>query len=36
MWLKKVIKENYIFNNIILASKLRIIKVSPKYNMFIV
>ena len=33
---KKVIKENYIFNNIILASKLRIIKISPKYNMFIV
>jgi len=33
---KKVIKENHIFNNIILASKLRVIKVSPKYDMSIV
>jgi len=33
---KKVIKENHIFNDIILASKLRVIKVSPKYDMSIV
>ena len=34
--IKKVIKENHIFNNIILTSKLRVIKVSSKYDMFIV
>jgi len=33
---KKVIKENHIFNNIILVSKLRVIKVSSKYDISIV
>ena len=33
---KKIIRENYIFNNIVLGLKLRVIKVSPKSNMSIV
>ena len=32
----KILKNNYIFNNIILASKPKIIKVSPKSDMSIV
>jgi len=32
----KIIKENHIFNNIILASRPRIIKVSPKSDMLII
>jgi len=31
-----IIKQNQIFNNIVLASKPRVIKVSPKYNMLII
>jgi len=34
--IEKIIKENHIFNNIILASKPRLIKVSSKSNMFII
>jgi len=33
---KKIIKENYIFNNIVLVSRLRVIKVLPKSNMSII
>ena len=33
---KKIIKENYIFNNVVLASRPRIIKVSPKLDMSII
>ena len=33
---KKILKNNYIFNNILLASQLRIIKVSPKSDMTII
>ena len=33
---EKIIKDNHIFNNIILASRLRVIKVLPKLYMFIV
>ena len=33
---EKILKNNHIFNNIILASKLRIIKVSPKSDMTII
>ena len=33
---KTIIKENHIFNNIILASRPRIIKVSPKSDMSII
>ena len=33
---KTVLKQNQIFNNIKLASKLRVIKVSPKSDMFII
>jgi len=33
---EKIIKDNHIFNNVILASRLRVIKVSPKSDMFIV
>ena len=29
---EKIIKDNYIFNNIVLASRPRVIKVSPKSN----
>jgi len=32
---EKIIKDNHIFNNIILASRPRIIKVSPKSDIFI-
>jgi len=31
-----IIKANHIFNNVVLASKPRIIKVSPKLDMFII
>ena len=33
---KNILKSNHIFNDIILASKPRIIKVSPKSNMAII
>ena len=33
---ESIIKQNQIFNNIILASKLQVIKVSPKFNMSII
>jgi len=33
---EKILKSNYIFNNIILASKPRVIKVSPKSDMSII
>ena len=33
---EKIIKKNYIFNNIILASRSYIIKVSPKLDMAII
>ena len=33
---ERILKSNYIFNNIILASKPRVIKVSPKSDMSIV
>jgi len=33
---EKIIKENHIFNNVILASGSRIIKVSPKLDMLII
>ena len=33
---EKIIKENHIFNNVILASRPRIIKVSPKLDMLII
>ena len=33
---KKIMKENHIFNNIILVSRPRVIKVLPKFNMSIV
>jgi len=33
---KNIFKENYIFNNIFLTSKPKIIKVSPKSNMAII
>ena len=33
---EKILKNNHIFNNIILASKPRVIKVSPKLDMSIV
>ena len=33
---KNILKSNYIFNNIILASKPRIIKVSPKSDIAII
>ena len=33
---EKIIKENHIFNNIVLVSRPRVIKVSPKSDMFIV
>jgi len=33
---KTIIKQNYIFNNVILASKPRVIKVSPKSDMAII
>jgi len=34
--MEKILKNNHIFNNIILASKPRIIKVSPKSDMSII
>ena len=34
--IEKILKNNYIFNNVILASKSRIIKVSPKLDMSII
>jgi len=34
--IEKILKSNHIFNNIVLASKLRVIKVSPKSDMAIV
>ena len=34
--LKKILKNNHIFNNIVLASRLKIIKVSPKSDMAII
>ena len=34
--IEKILKSNHIFNNIVLASKLRVIKMSPKSNMAIV
>ena len=34
--MEKILKNNHIFNNIILVSKPRIIKVSPKSDMFII
>ena len=34
--IKNIIKQNYIFNNVTLASKLRVYKVSPKSDMAIV
>jgi len=33
---EKIIKENHIFNNVVLASRPRIIKVSPKLDMSII
>jgi len=33
--IKKIIKENYIFNNVELVSRPRVIKISPKSNMLI-
>ena len=33
---KDILKANYVFNNIILASKPRIIKISPKSDMVII
>ena len=33
---EKIIKENHIFNNVILASRPRIIKVSPKLDILII
>ena len=33
---EKIIKQNQIFNNIVLTSKLQIIKVSPKSDMSII
>jgi len=33
---EKIIKENHIFNNIVLASRPRVIKISSKSNMSIV
>ena len=33
---EKILKANHIFNDIILASKLRVIKVSPKLDMSII
>ena len=34
--IKKILKSNYIFNDIVLASKSRVIKVSPKLDMTII
>ena len=34
--IEKILKSNYIFNNIILASRPRVIKVSPKLDMAII
>ena len=34
--IKSIIKANYIFNNIVLASKLRVIKILPKSDMSII
>jgi len=34
--IKNVLKNNHLFNDIVLASKLHIIKVSPKSNMTII
>ena len=34
--IEKILKSNYIFNNIILAFRLRVIKVSPKLDMTII
>ena len=34
--IENVLKNNHLFNNIVLASKLRIIKISPKSNMAII
>ena len=34
--IKVILKQNHIFNNISLASKPRVIKVSPKFDMSIV
>ena len=34
--IEKILKSNYLFNNVILASKPRIIKVSPKSDMSII
>jgi len=34
--IENIIKQNYIFNNITLMSKQRVIKVSPKLNMAII
>ena len=33
---KRILKNNHIFNNIVLASKSRIVKISPKSNMAII
>jgi len=34
--IEKILKSNHIFNDIVLASKLRVIKISPKSDMSIV
>jgi len=34
--IKKILKSNYIFNNVVLASKPRIVKVSPKLDITII
>ena len=34
--IEEIIKQNQIFNNVILTSKLHVIKVSPKLDIFIV
>jgi len=34
--IEDIIKANYIFNNVVLASKPRVIKVLPKLDMFII
>ena len=34
--IENIIKQNHIFNNVTLASKLRVIKVSPKLDMAII
>ena len=34
--MEKILKSNHIFNNIVLASKLKVIKVFPKSDIFII